>query len=341
MYVYNRHTRTTWTTRTMTRCGPLVRVQAPDLNAYLYAILASKYNVFCTSHSYSKLTQRNVGFLINGLPHVVACRVRGTPAVLLLTRVNGVDQCVFALRGPNAGPRAWELYLGKLFFDHALFDDTLFEGVLTHHAGSRSWEFVATDLLVARTRCLARVAFPARLDMLVGMVKNAHHHDEGFGLRVAVLRYFHFGQTDDLAREIDRLEKEQGHKTIGIVFKPIYVKFRTLTYDWNSEPVRLTQTSHVLQDIRDKLKGSAEKPDKTHQENDMQVFELVKTKLPDVYELYFTDQTYQNDQTEQPEIACVPDKATSEKLRAIFSDTDRATLTCRFSVDFKKWIPVV
>ena len=64
-------------------------------------------------------------------------------------------------------------------------------------------------------------------------------------------------------------------------------------------------------------------------------FNVAKTDIPDVYQLYIGDGTKLN----YYEQACVPDKETSLRLRNIFKTKNFSTMTCYYNNVLQHWIP--
>ena len=270
----------------------------------------------------SRLSDANLSHLRNN-PHVVLARSAGLRCMLVLTRLeDGTNAAVFVTQRQS--------YFVKYWFEDPCFDGTVFDGEVVQ-LGEAGWDYLVQDAYALRGRSLSNLNIVRRLDAVHDALRRHWTPDSYDACRLTVARVFRYDECDSLIEFI----KSVPYGVRGILFKPLFVRFRTIYYEFEkglppllSEPDVLHELRAEKQEQRLDIAEAAEL-----QDGDLRVLRVVKTDMPDVYDL-------EDDDTGSPRgRAAVPGMATSALLKQAVIDRARVRMTCRWSSKFGKWIP--
>lgn len=271
----------------------------------------------------SRLSDVNLSHLRNN-PHVAVPRSAGLRCMLVLTRLeDGTNAAVFVTQRQS--------YFVKYWFEDSLFDGTIFDGEVVQLGTLGKWEYVIQDAYACRGRSLSNLNIVRRLDAVHDALRRHWTPDSYDACNLTVARVFRYDECEALIEFIKSLP----YGVRGILFKPLFVRFRTIYYEFDKGLPPLLSEPDVLSELRAEKHHDegGEREDDLPEDGDLRVLRVVKTDMPDVYDL-------EDDATGSPRgRAAVPGMATSALLKQAMSDRARARMTCRWSSRFGKWIP--
>ena len=345
---------------------------------YKKKILDDLYNQFgfkVVQKHFEKFSEQSITSLSRN-PHLLTVRTNGNPYLLYLTKYNFANQCIFIDKKIQHGYFYPRMIIAKLWFDDDLFNDTLFDGEMVK-TKDNSWEFLMYDMISERKMDMHKVNIIKRVNRIYEILSTMYKEDDVCCCKIRVKKYFTYDQLPYLLNEfIPSLNYScRGiyFKPLYLKFKDILLNFdetlikkvvRTKYKDINNS------TFLTRDDVLTKERVIHEEPGSaggsgassadvspcrlrpmvmvtcsnveiitTLDDNTQKQFYVKKTSQPDIYELFSTE----GSMNDQVEIACVPDLKTSKMLRLEFTGanlTEKKLFTCRYSQKFSKWIPI-
>ena len=179
------------------------------------------------------------------------------------------------------------------------------------------------DIFAYKGKQLANTNFVNRLNTLYAVLENEYEPSHNRFFRMEVKRYVSCEKLDEL---VGGFAKSLPYTNRGVIFKPMFVKFRDILYNFEDGLVKST--------VRVKY-GEANKfitPEEVTRS-----FKIKNTTDPDVYELY---DEVTNDLVGSPLVNTLQ---VSKYLGGIFRDAracSAPSLRCRFNDRFKRWEPI-
>lgn len=275
-------------------------------------------------------------------PHLMSLKTNGNPYLLYLTRHNFVNQCIFIDKKIQQGYFLPRMIVVRFRFDDRLFAGTMFDGEMIKDANGR-WIYMISDLLAHEGKYMENIGLVKRVNIVYDELENRFVEDEFDVCHFQVKRYFKYGSMNSLMD----LASQLPYTCRGIYFKPLYLKFKDVLYNFDDSLVtrnvrrKYSEVSPFL--LNDDMKAiqekDVEKPMmrvKSTPELKQKVFWIKKTALPDVYDMIDPETKHQG-------TACVPTMKTSKLLRSVFTDknvNDKVSVKCEFLETFGKWVPI-
>lgn len=284
-------------------------------NEFNQKIVRRHYETFDKEHSVRKIRSNS---------HLACLKSNGNPYFLLLTRINHVNTCVFIDKKIQHGYLLPRMIIVRLPFDDSLFrGNTLFEGEMVLSEDKKDCRFLLNDIFAYKGKQLANTNFVNRLNTLYAVLENEYEPSHNRFFRMEVKRYVSCEELDEL---VGGFAKSLPYTNRGVIFKPMFVKFRDILYNFEDGLVKST--------VRVKY-GEANKfitPEEVTRS-----FKIKNTTDPDVYELY---DEVTNDLVGSPLVNTLQ---VSKYLGGIFRDAracSAPSLRCRFNDRFKRWEPI-
>lgn len=279
-------------------------------------------------------------------PYLVSTRSNGNPYLLYLTKINFVNQCIFIDKKVQQGYHYPRMIVAKLWFDDALFENTLFDGEMIKNKDSK-WTFVISDVIGESGMMLQTQNLVKRVNRIYDILERQYVQDSINVCNLRVKKYFHYNEIDKV---INDFIPSLNYSIRGIYFKPLFLKFKDILYNFDDSLIVKVQRfkykdrgisgfiadkDHLAVENIDSDKYKLQSNEKQYETNksDM-VFWVVKTSQPDVYELF--------DDTQKVGIACCNTIKTSKLLSEVFKGStvaSRFKMTCSYRERFQKWEP--
>jgi hypothetical protein len=299
-------------------------------------------------------------------PFLVGTRTNGNPYLLYLTKINFVNQCIFIDKKIQQGYHYPRMIVAQLWFDDELFENTLFDGEMIKDDNG-AWTYLIGDLIADSGSMLQKQNLIKRINRVYEIIQDQYVHDSINVCTMKVKKYFTYNQIDELINDfIPKLK----YTVRGVYFKPLFLKFRDILYNFNdslivkvqrfkykeqgafllnsnkTDLITLNKESpnkdihHSMTDSKshgsshNHIPVTALKVEVASKENEE--YWVIKTSQPDIYELY-------DDTNAKIGIACCNTMSTSKMLHDSFKHSTAATklkFVCQFHHKFHKWRPI-
>lgn len=276
--------------------------------------------------------------------HLACLRSCGNRCLLLLTRLEYSSCCVFVdrkTRSDHALPRMVAVHLR---FDSELFDNTVFDGELVQGVDG-AWVFLVNDLLVLRNDPLNSTNLVKRLERLHSIFCSQFAADEADCCALQVKSYVPYAQLRELVKtSMHHLP----YACTGIVFRPMFKRFRDVIFDFPAASKPLPQTrrtrklaarSTLPTACEPAVEGAGKGPlAEEDPEDRTRIFYVCRTSMPDVYELREHDPITGRLEGH----AAVATLELSQALRtALAGPCNSLRCTCRWCPRFGRWVPML
>ena len=263
--------------------------------------LKFKYNFHFNKATYESLNRTNISNIIEN-PYLVSFDIKGHDFILFLTTVRGKKYCLFIEKKTENDIK---IYSVKFRFDSDLYDGTIFEGKLTMN-NKECWIFLINNIYCERGNILTNQTFSQRLNRISTILKTKYKYDDFMNVcHIQITSFF-------LYHHVEMIKKDSKKK---LLFTPEYRNQTTYRY-------YLDESVKEVKNVN---------------KSDM-VFEIRKTDLPDVYELWY----YKNNKMVKNSIATISTMKTSLFVRKLFENNKKSIyVLCKYRDTFniKGWIP--
>jgi hypothetical protein len=195
---------------------------------------------------------------------------------------------------------------------------TIFDGKMIFSSNNQS-SFIIHDMFILNGKNTGQSLLSEKLDKINNILSNIKiNESHNFDCKVCKL-YLNSELPDLLFNKIKTTEL----KINGLMFLPEYTsKYFIYTNDTEFEELKTNTNINIT------IK-------KTNNSSQVE-FYMKKTNIPDVYELYDTDEN----SLVKEGIAHIPNIKTSHYFRTIFRDKNMIKINCIKSDKFNKWIPI-
>jgi len=232
---------------------------------------AIKSKVIKSLESYININDRGYKFLDNSTlnylkinKHLVALSTFGKKFLVYFTRINDRKYCLYYNRKTN------EVISVRHRFKDDIFLNTLIDGELLKDTDTEHWRFSISDILVYKGTNLNKHILKDRLELLNQMLSEEYIADDNFDIaEFDVKQYFEYKHIQDL---YETYMETKPYRCSGFLFKNIMINERYLLY--------------IFQENRTKKTIATDKINTASPQSVIKSFQIKKTDLPDIYELY-------------------------------------------------------
>lgn len=184
---------------------------------------------------------------ISNVPHLLSTKTNGNPYLLFLTKHNFANQCIFIDKKIQHGYFTPRMIVVKLWFNDALFENTLFDGEMIKDKNGK-WLYIINDIIGKQNKRLAELKLVQRMNIIYKTLSTDYFEDETACCQINVKKYFTFEDFEYIIREyIPKLP----YSCRGIYFKPIYSNFNDLLYNFDDSLVKNVKRER-LSDLENK-----------------------------------------------------------------------------------------
>jgi hypothetical protein len=348
-------------------------IKSDELKSRILNEISEKYNKKIIEKHYDKFTDSSYA-LLNARPYIMCLRSNGNPYFLYLTKIGGVNQCVFIDKKIQVGYMYPRMVIVKLWFNEALFTNTLFEGEMVKSNGK--WTFLLHDIYVKADASLIKINVIKRYNMMYEVLSNEYKSSYQDICCLKIKKLFHYN--DPIVEFKDTLP----YTSRGIYFMPLYFNFKQILFNFNDDlitrkerkvkssgfketrqhdgvgdkmslqtqlssrppqppapapaPAPLSHQSHQSPPARPQQ--SQPPPPQQPPQRKLCTMYLQKTSIIDVYKVY-----KEKSDTTDTGVAFVNTMNISKKLRNAFLNStpiDKIGFECKYRENFKKWEPI-
>jgi len=354
--------------------GTAHNIKSDDDKARILHELERHYGVKVVQRHHDDFCFERHADVLNRVPHLACTRSNGNPYFVYLTRCGFVNQCVLVDKKVQQGYFFPRMILLRLRFRDDLYDNTLFDGEMVKSSQQQQqqpqqeWYLLLGDILVHRKRPLTHTNLVDRINLMHSILADAFVPDDQDLCLLRVKTYF---PCDQLRRLVEEFVPALPYTCRGVYFRPFHLRQRAILMNFDNSLVRrdvrinYRSTSNFIlsTDEVDRKEGGTmprpvavatarhhrhasasppwrPPPSAASATNDRRIMWVKHTKMPDVYEVH---PSAPSSTATKPEIACVPNLASSLMLRRTFEYygvNDAVPMDCVYNERFKKWAPV-
>lgn len=249
-------------------------------------------------------------------PHVFFLKSSGTPYLLFLTQVNGVNYGFFIDKKIKDGYEYPKIFILPYEFSSELYKGTLLECELIRKR-DKSWCIGINDIYHEKGCSMKTTVIIDRVNKIHNILTNNYKETEFTKTcYLFVKKYFDY---KDVKFALNEFAPSLGYDIRGLYFVPLRVDYSNILFIFKKE--------------------SNPVPVKTEHKKQTKCFRLMKTMKPDVYELYLS----KNDSLMKQGIALVQTTVLSHSLLSWFHGKafDEPTFVeCKYNEFFSKWEPI-
>ena len=249
-------------------------------------------------------------------PHIFCLKSSGTPYLLFLSQINSTNYCFLIDKKTNEKYPFPKIMVTPYDFDDDLYKGTLFECelILDKQGG---WSLGINDIYYHQGQNLKKIIIIDRLNIIHSILENKFNQTEYSRIcPIFIKKYFDY---KDIKYVQENFIPNLPYNTRGIYFVPIRTDYSKILYLFS-----IKNKYH-----KDKIQAKEKK----------NVFRIMKTLKPDVYELYLKE----GDNIVKYGNALIQTIEISHKILNLFknkSQTDEIKVECKFNEKFNKWTPV-
>jgi hypothetical protein len=267
------------------------------------------------------LTLKDYDMQITSSPHIVTVSFHLPRVRLYITKVKGVNRCIY------------EFSSGKTLFAAHRFSESVFEKdvLLVGYLFPDLSLFIAEDIIVNRGEPTTSLAIDKRITLVNELIDHHYVPDPILETNNIVAKeYVEYEFLQSFYTE-HALKQSYAPYINGLIFCPL----------GPGANIKLTAQTEVAIKKPTYAKAHADPYAERHLiVNDPAVskcvFTVKKTQKPDVYELYLLDK---DGVIRYYDIACVPTKVESKKIKKMLSVSNLSAVECLFNREFGRWMP--
>jgi hypothetical protein len=343
--------------------------------------LDTKYKLQVIAKDYTFLNpniMRNVSFH----QHILTTYTNGNPYMLYLTKVDGVNSCIYIDKKLKTGYTFPKMHCVKYRFDDTLFEnETIFTGELIRDI-ERRWFFLIDNILIYKGMSTADKNILARFELIHNILNNEYVQDKFLEIcPLQVKKLFLYKNVKYMFEEYIPL---LSYPCKGVIFYTMnnrHTNYAYIIQRENQIPVKSSgEIDEIVEEKYPELwnkknqicdnhiddDNNSDSSDNIISETQSQlqpmdmsnvnnitpttanivigdqniVFRILKTEMPDIYNLYFT--TADNNLVKHS-IALVPNIKVSRFLHDAFKTNPNCiamNAECKYSSIFEKWTPI-
>lgn len=341
------------------------------VKAAVVKYLESQHNIQIIARDFTIINPTNLR-IVSYHQHVLTPLTNGNPYLLYLTRIDGINCCLYIDRKLKDGYTFPKMHCVKYNFHDELFEkETVFAGELVKDT-ERRWCFLIDNIILYKGMPAGEKNVIARYELIHNILANEYTFDRF--LEICPLQVKRLFLYRDVKKMVEDFIPNLSYTCKGILFYTLnnrctnfafllprddqfeikspseideivqakYPKLWAKKHTINQEHVAdgLYSTSNSIEANKQTVLASVPEDDNTPIAADNVVFKILKTEIPDIYNLYCLDS---NSGLVKYGIALVPNIRISHYLYNTFkSDPNNLNLRveCRFSKIFEKWTPV-
>ena len=336
--------------------------------------LETKYNIQAVSRDYNIITPNTLR-IVSFHQHIITPYSNGNPYLLYLTKIDGINCCIYIDKKLKDGYTFPKMHCVKYRFNDDIFEkDTILSGELVKD-NERRWFFLIDNILLYKGMSTADKNIISKFELIHNIMNNEYHADKY--LEICPLQIKKLFLYKDVRKMVNEFIPNLSYMCKGIVFYTLNNKCSNFAFlmprDAQFEIKSPAEINEIVQTKYPKLwakKHSITKeniPDaitsnsasimsmKTGEStiisnsniledvvigNDNVVFKILKTDMPDIYNLYCIDE---NSNLVKHSIALVPNIKVSHYLYNTFKNNPNnlgMKIECKYSKIFEKWTPI-
>jgi hypothetical protein len=333
--------------------------------ADIVKLLESRHNIQIISKDYTLLNP-NIMRNITYHQHVITTYTNGNPYLLFLTKIDGVNVCIYIDKKLKNGYTYPKMHCVKYRFDDSLFEkDTIFNGELIRDT-ERRWFFLIDNIVIYKGMNTNEKNILAKYELIHSILNNEYIYDKYLEVcPIQIKKLFLYKQIKYL---IEQFIPTLSYQCKGLIFYTLNNRHTNYAYVMPREQQIHIKSSHEIDEIvettypdlwkkkhnicDEEITIKSEPIDnntesinnninnETSITDNNVVFRILKTDIPDIYNLYHlgTDKNLIKNS-----IALIPNIKISKYLYDTFKQNNNCltmNIECKYSKIFEKWTPI-
>jgi hypothetical protein len=265
-------------------------------------------------------------------PHVITLKTGGANYFLFLTKINGVNKCLFVDRKTKKGYTLPRIITANFRFSDRVFEGTVLDGELIRDK-SDNWMFLISNII---TFCGENISgnLSQRYNKIYELLNKHYREDPEFD--ICYLRVKKLFTYNDYDKMMLQYIPKCGYEIKGLYFNSVNPKLSNHLFMYpNNTKERISNKS------RDKATtGDSSITTDTNSKQNSEVkatvtFTIKTTDKPDIYKLYCMEEST----IKEYGIAYIGKMKTSKLLKTWFHENqDKDCLvSCDYNTRFNKW----
>ena len=339
--------------------------------------LETKYNIQAVSRDYN-IVNPNTLRIISFHQHIITPYTNGNPYLLYLTKIDGINCCIYIDKKLKDGYTFPKMHCVKYRFNEDLFEqDTIFSGELVKD-NERRWFFLIDNILLYKGMSTAEKNVISKFELIYNILENEYQLDKYIEIcPLQVKKLFLYKDVRKMVTEFipnlsytckgivfytlnnkcsnfafimprDAQFEIKSPSEIDEIVQCKYPKLWAKKHSINKENIPDAINNSNSNSNNDDynsgvVSGSCITPcgimENVVIDNNNVVFKILKTDIPDIYNLYCIDE---NNNLYKHSTALIPNIKISHYLYNTFKSNPNnlgLKIECKFSKTFEKWTP--
>lgn len=348
------------------------------VKAQIVKHLEAQYNIPIISRDFNVINPNNLR-IISFHQHILTPLTNGNSYLLFLTKIDGINCCIYIDRKLKDGYTYPKMHCVKYNFQEELFEkETVLTGELVKDV-ERRWIFLLDGILLYKGLNTTEKNIIARFELIHSLMANEYTQDAFIEIcPLQVKRLFLYRDVEKMVNDFipnlsytckgilfytlnnqysnfafllpreDQLEIKTTAEIDDIVqqkYPKLWAKKHTISQEQIPDGLTTDYTTNTLYSAQLNNTNSINAADDVNLNvsisSDNVVFKILKTDIPDIYNLYCLESSTAN--LVKYGIALVPNIRISHYLYNGFKGNANSLdqrVECRFSKIFEKWTPV-
>jgi len=288
----------------------------------LFQKFETKFNLNPTGNLNNvKLDTNKIKNIANN-PHIIATITHGNPYLLYFTVIDRENVIILIDRKKKENHVFPKMHVLYYKFSDEIFNDTIITCELIRDI-NKQWFMLIDNILFYSGKSLKNSNIISKFEILYSIFNNNFTPSDEDICPFQIKRIFSYKQLNYLfSSYIPNLS----YACKGLMFYTLNPKYTNYIYDIpKNQQIQHASPSPVLS-------IPTEIPNSDIYCN----FKILKTDLPDIYQLY----KFHDDEPLLQGIALIPNIKISKMMHNIFSNSIHAIMKCKLSPIFNKWIPI-
>lgn len=323
--------------------------------------LETKYGIHAVARDYN-IINPNTLRIVSFHQHILTPYSNGNPYLLYLTKIDNINCCIYIDKKLKDGYTYPKMHCVKYRFNDDIFvNDTILSGELVKD-NERRWIFLIDNILLYKGQNMTEKNIISKFEIIYNMMATEYKYDKY--LEICPLQVKKLFLYKDVRKMVNDFIPNLSYTCKGIVFytlnnkcsnfaflMPRDAQFQIKSPDEINDIIqqaypKLWQTKHSIPNEIIPEQPQHQPPNISIPtanddiiDNEHVVFKVLKTDMPDIYNLYCLDE---NNTLIKHSIALVPNIKISHYLYNTFKTNPNLSMNieCKYSKIFEKWTPI-
>jgi hypothetical protein len=289
----------------------------------------SSGNVKVIKKHYTKFNKHHFK-LLNELPHLVSLRSNGNPYLLYLTKYDYTNISIFIDKKIVPGYNHPRMIITHLNLDDELYNDTLIDGEMINPTSNSKWIFQINDIYLYKNKYLSNHSIDKRYKLLKYIIDKLYTFYE-FNICKLQLKKYLLLTSSNVHYLVNNYINKLDFTCRGLYFTPLHLKCKLILYNFDNKVIKEVERIKYQKNDADTFLTNQnldyyKNLNKTviisdipinyttlDKKNNIQEFYIIKTDLPDVYNLLDINNKF-------VDIAYIKSLKISKYIRKLFDD---------------------